>query len=136
LLQAGPSVFSTTLEHLHVFPNRNSPTTLTLATSSPLTAYQLDPLSFFDGHTGGLKLLRSIRETRNDEVLPRQLSRFVRTPGGQGLGIVREDGTVEVWKTTNGGRHISFMAEVNDTEHDLSLMALLHGGMCVQSVDE
>ena len=93
--------------------------------------YRLHALPFFDAGTGGLTLVAHVHETRDAKVLPRKLSRFVRTPDGQGLGIIREDGTVEVWQTSRGGRRISFLTEVIERECDITLMAVLQGGAYV-----
>lgn len=132
LLHTGPSVILTTPDHLYLLPNPASPATLTLVTSAPLTSYRLYPSSFFDAQADGLALLGKIHEvqTRDKKVLPRRTSRFVRTPDGEGLGIIKEDGTVEVWRTSPGGRKILFQSEVvGDSE--LNEMVVFQGGTSV-----
>ena len=95
-------------------------------------AYKLDPLPFFDARANGLTLIGNTLDTRVGKVTPRRLSRFVRTPDGEGLGIIREDGTVEVWKTSSGGRSITFHAEISETDPDIPLVVILQGGTYIQ----
>lgn len=94
-------------------------------------SYQLDPLSFFDARSDGLALQGNIQDIRAGEssALPRRIARFVRTPDGEGLGILRQDGTAEVWKTSPGGRRLSMHAEVTGSQELITNLAVLQGGM-------
>ena len=132
LLHTGPSVVPTSPDHLYLLPAPSSPTTLTLVTSAPLRSYRLDPLPFFDAQADGLSLLGIVREvqSRDSSVLLRRISRFVRTPDGEGLGVVKEDGTVEVWRTSPGGRRIVFRSQALGARDD-KLMTVLQGGKSI-----
>lgn len=131
LLQTGPSAVPTTPEHLYLLPNPSSPGSLTLVTSPPLMAYRLNPLPFFDARADGLMLLGNVQEMRegSSKLTPRRLSRFIRTPDGEGLGIIREDGTVEVCKMGPDERSIGFLAEVSESKDTVTQMIVLQGGM-------
>lgn len=93
-------------------------------------SYQLDPLSFFDARLDGLVLQGNVQDVKHgtSSVLPRRIARFVRTPDGEGLGILREDGTAEVWKTSPGGRRLSLHAEVTSSAQPITNLAVLQGG--------
>ncbi|GJE87639.1 RAVE protein 1 C terminal-domain-containing protein [Phanerochaete sordida] len=130
LLQSPPSAVPGIPDHLYFLPNPLKRGTLNLVTSAPLMSYQLDPLSFFDARSDGLTLQSNIQDIRTGEssVLPRRIARFVRTPDGEGLGILRQDGTAEVWKTSPGGRTLSMHAEVTGSQELITNLAVLQGG--------
>ena len=87
-------------------------------------AFKLDPLPFFDARSEGLTLLGNVQDAKhtNSKVVPWRVSRLVRTPDGEGLGVLRQDGTVEVWQTGAKGRMITFRAEVTGNGEDISQM--------------
>ncbi|KAI0068306.1 WD repeat-containing protein [Artomyces pyxidatus] len=93
LLQSLPSTFPRVPSHLYVIPNPGK-RNLTLVTSPPLATLSLEPLNFFDARSDGL-ILRAQGTDRALEEESRILG-FVRTPEGQGLGVVRECGG-EAW---------------------------------------
>ena len=134
LLHTGSFAIPTSPEHLYLLPNPSAPATATLVTSAPLRSYCLDPLPFFEAQADGLALIGSVHEVQNRDntVLPRRISRFVRTPDGEGLGIFKEDGTLEVWRTSPGGRRIIFQSEIAGPV-DVSLLTVLQGGKLTSS---
>lgn len=89
---------------------------LMLITSPSLESYEISPVSFLDGQPEGIKPISRIGGTAR-EIEPREstlstssssISRFVRTPEGQCIGVMREEeielqlvskrGTRLVWK--------------------------------------
>ena len=54
----------------------------------------LEPLNFFDSRSGGLTLQGRVHDYMSDE--DSYIKRFVRTPDGTGLAVVRETGG-EAW---------------------------------------
>ncbi|KAH9984643.1 WD repeat-containing protein [Russula compacta] len=79
--------------YLHVVPG---PTrhTLALVSAPPLSVHVLEPLNFFDSRSGGLTLRGRVHDYMSDE--DSHIKRFVRTPDGMGLAVVRETGG-EAW---------------------------------------
>ncbi|OBZ78887.1 Regulator of V-ATPase in vacuolar membrane protein 1 [Grifola frondosa] len=98
LLQSAPAVLRGPPEHLYVLPNPDRGSLL-LVTSPPLASYELAPLPFFDARADGLKLLaRGIEQRPIDaEEVRSEIMRFVRTPDGEGVGVLRADGSGETW---------------------------------------
>lgn len=99
-MQTVPDFLGSYPTYLYVLPHTDS-NKLTLITSSPLESHEVSPVSFFDGRPEGIKLISQIGRTlRNAEVWDSApstsssspISRFVRTPEGQCIGIVREEG--------------------------------------------
>lgn len=68
--------------------------------SSPLATYSLNPLNFFDARSDGLELCAQGLERVPEE--DSHVRRFVRTPDGRGVAVVREDGG-EVWTVHEQG---------------------------------
>ncbi|CAK5264601.1 unnamed protein product [Mycena citricolor] len=94
VVQQTPSgTFPSAPKHLHLLPG-TKPDSLTLVTSSPLRTYQFSPSSFFDADPEGLLSLSAAPEWRNAE--ESRILRFVRTPDGSGVGVIRETGG-EAW---------------------------------------
>ncbi|KAK2461643.1 hypothetical protein APHAL10511_006106 [Amanita phalloides] len=91
-----PSTLSPPL-YLYILPGTD-PSTLTLITSPPLATYTVEPLAFFDAQIDGLslnnKLLDSVPGDDSDIV------RFVRTPEGRGVAVIRTNGGGDVWRIT------------------------------------
>ncbi|CAK5280165.1 unnamed protein product [Mycena citricolor] len=88
-----PGTFPSAPKHLHLLPG-TKPDSLTLVTLSPLRTYQFSPSSFFDADPEGLLSLSAAPEWRNAE--ESRILRFVRTPDGSGVGVIRETGG-EAW---------------------------------------
>lgn len=72
-------------------------------TSPPLATYELDPLSFFDDNPKGLVPLAQGPDRAPEEEA--RILRFIRTPEGRGVGVVRTDGG-EVWQTPANGSNL------------------------------
>ena len=130
-MHTGPSVIPTAPDHLYLLPDPTASKTLVLATSSPLTTYRLDPSPFFDAQATGLALIGNETQNGSSKVFPCQISRFVRTADGEGLGILREDGTVEIWQTGPGGQKIIFRSELVGGG-DIDQAVILQGGRRIQ----
>ena len=71
---------------LHIIPGPTKHT-LALVSAPPLSVHVLEPLNFFDSRSDGLTLRDRIRESVSEESY---IKRFVRTPDGTGLAVVRE----------------------------------------------
>ncbi|GBE78251.1 hypothetical protein SCP_0111340 [Sparassis crispa] len=85
-------------------PSGGSTPTLTLVTAAPLASYTLSPLPFFDARADGLRLLaRAVEEETGAQTL-REIVRFVRTPEGEGVGVLWEDGSGRTWAVGTGGK--------------------------------
>ena len=100
LLQTVPGFLESYPAYLYILPHADS-NKLTLITGSPLESYEISPVSFFDGQAEGIKLVSRIGRTIRDAgfwksvpstPLSSPISRFVRTPEGQCVGVVREGG--------------------------------------------
>ncbi|EKM61140.1 uncharacterized protein PHACADRAFT_134380 [Phanerochaete carnosa HHB-10118-sp] len=130
LLHSAPSTLPSIPDHLYLLPNPADCGTPSLVTSAPLMSHKLDPLPFFDACSDGLALQGNVQDvrSRHSSALPRRISRFVRTPDGEGLGILRQDGTAEVWKTSPGARRVFLHAAVTDSIEPITIMAVLQGG--------
>ncbi|KAF9270044.1 WD repeat-containing protein [Marasmius fiardii PR-910] len=90
-----PSFLPSTPSHLFIFPTSKGSPDLTLITSPPLTSLRLSLYDFFDGKPEGLKLVaRRLPRALGEE---KEILRFLRTPEGLGLGVVRKDSTGEAW---------------------------------------
>jgi hypothetical protein len=90
--------------YLHLLPNSDRKT-ITLITSPPLATFELEPLAFFDAQSRlhGLQLhaigMHRVSEEEAD------ILKFVRTPEGKGVGVLRSTGG-EVWQTTERGSNM------------------------------
>ncbi|KAI0041796.1 WD repeat-containing protein [Auriscalpium vulgare] len=120
LLQSWPSAFPRVPTHLYVLPNPGK-STLTLITSSPLSTLALEPLNFFDARAEGLTL-QAQGEVRVLEEESR-ISRFVRTPDGKGVAVVRENGG-EAWLVHDRGSKLVRSARWPAADH----VVVLDGG--------
>ena len=74
---------------------------MTLVTSPPITAYVLEPFQFFDARLEGLRHIATGEEMHlhrgNVAGMRSSIVRFVRTPDGAGLGVLKTDGSVQTW---------------------------------------
>ncbi|RPD64989.1 hypothetical protein L227DRAFT_635288 [Lentinus tigrinus ALCF2SS1-6] len=101
LLQTAPGILPGPPSHLYVVPNP-SKGSLTLLTSPPLSSYELAILPFFDAGAGSLThvasdTVHSHADAPGGEDPRAEIVRYVRTPNGEGVGLIREDGCGEVW---------------------------------------
>lgn len=95
-----PSLFSSPPSYLYLLPNPD-PNFLTLVTSPPLMSMDLDPLSFFDAQSNGLRLNSKGSEYNLAE--DAEIVRFIRTPEGIGVGALRVGGGGDAWRIVEGG---------------------------------
>ncbi|KAF9029279.1 WD repeat-containing protein [Hymenopellis radicata] len=114
LQQSPPSTLPEAPSFLYVLPHPNK-SIVTLVTSSPLASYELSPAAFFDAQQDGLKLLKTGPKRMPDE--NSEIERFIRTPEGEGLGIIRKNGNGQVWKVTDDGLEL-----VHTTKSDLIVL--------------
>ncbi|KAF9076123.1 RAVE protein 1 C terminal-domain-containing protein [Rhodocollybia butyracea] len=80
--------------HLYVLPDP-SQSTITLVSTTPLCSYQLNLAEFFDAQPTGLKPIGQFSDRVSAEEA--EISYFVRTPEGKGVGVVRKGGSGEAW---------------------------------------
>ncbi|KDQ63425.1 hypothetical protein JAAARDRAFT_169243 [Jaapia argillacea MUCL 33604] len=99
LLQSAPGTLPSPPRHLYFLKNADKET-ITLVTSPPLATYDLEPLSFFDARSDGLKLVAQGSEKFASD--DSRISRFVRTPEGKGVAVLREDGG-QTWMVKERG---------------------------------
>ncbi|KAI0305003.1 RAVE protein 1 C terminal-domain-containing protein [Russula brevipes] len=106
--------------YLRVVPG---PTKRTLAVVSapPLSMHILEPLRFFDSCPDGLTLRGRIRDHVSDE--DSCIKRFVRTPDGTGLAVVRETGG-EAWVVRDFGTTLQRAGRWTTADH----VVVLNGG--------
>lgn len=133
ILQSGPSTLPTPPEHLYILPNPPAPGTLTLVTAPRVLSYTLSVLPFFDAQSDGLKLVAQgdlpLSHDGTDSQTLAGLVRFVRTPDGEALGSLRDDGTVEIW-TMNKDDHAPNRLTIlkPETSHKVDRVVVLDKG--------
>ncbi|TFK36859.1 RAVE protein 1 C terminal-domain-containing protein [Crucibulum laeve] len=100
LQHSAASTFPHPPSYLYLLPNPD-PGLITLATTPPLAAFDLSPLSFFDAQSNGLrptaKGLDRVPEEDSDII------RFVRTPEGKGVGVLRSNRGGGAWRIVERG---------------------------------
>lgn len=77
---------------------------LTLVTSPPLRTYNISAVTLLNGRADTLQLIAAGPERMPLE--ESKISRFVRTPAGRGVAVVRVDGG-ETWMETDGGHNLA-----------------------------
>ena len=77
---------------------------LTLVTSPPLRTYNISVVTLLNGRADGLQLVAAGPQRMPLE--ESKISRFVRTPAGRGVAVVRADGG-ETWMETDGGHNLA-----------------------------
>ena len=95
--QSQPCLFSSPPSYLYLLPN-SDPTMLTLVTSTPLMTFHMSPLAFFDAQSHGLEYISSFPQQSAEK--EDTITRLVRTPEGQGVGVLRANGTGEAYTVT------------------------------------
>lgn len=114
--------------HMYLVPNiniDNDPSTVTLAMTSPLTTFTLSPMAFFDAQSDGLHLLAKAMERVPEEESP--IVRFVRTPEGKGVGVIRENGGGEAWRLVEHGSRLVRAGSWEAADH----VVVLEGGTVI-----
>ncbi|KAF7436647.1 regulator of (H+)-ATPase in vacuolar membrane [Pleurotus ostreatus] len=108
LQQSPPAMLPPQISYLTLLPHPKITSQLQLIVAHPLMTFSLSPLSFFDAHAHGLKLESSasyvgeeVNESRGE------IAKLVRTPEGQGVGVLRASGGGESWRLSEGGRRLS-----------------------------
>lgn len=81
----------------------------------------LEPLNFFDSYSGGLTLRGRLHDYLSDE--DSYIKRFVRTPDGMGLAVVRETGG-ETWMV----RDLGTVLQRADRWTEADCVVVLDGG--------
>jgi hypothetical protein len=94
---------------------------VTLVTSSPLRTFDLSPLPFLDAHVNGLRLCAQTVEAVPAEESP--ILRFVRTPEGGGVGVIRANGG-EAWRVVRKGSRLIRSGKWSAADH----IVVLDGG--------
>ncbi|KAH9969083.1 WD repeat-containing protein [Russula dissimulans] len=109
-----------TPSYLRVVPGPTQHT-LALVSAPPLSVHVLEPLNFFDSYSGGLTLRCRLHDYLSDE--DSYIKRFVRTPDGMGLAVVRETGG-EAWMV----RDLGTVLQRADRWTEADCVVVLNGG--------
>ncbi|KAJ7783622.1 RAVE protein 1 C terminal-domain-containing protein [Mycena maculata] len=115
-----PSTFPGPPEYLYLLPKADR-SRVTLVTSSPLRSFELSPLLFLDAHVDGLRLCSQTVEAVPAEESP--IVRFVRTPEGGGVGVMRATGG-EAWRVVGNGSRLIRSGNWATADH----LVVLDGG--------
>ncbi|KAJ7630787.1 RAVE protein 1 C terminal-domain-containing protein [Roridomyces roridus] len=108
-----PSTFPSPPTHMYLLPNSDR-SSITLLTTSPLRSFELSPLLFLDAHTIEAEVAEESR-----------IVRFVRTPEGSGVGVMRETGG-EAWIVSSDGSRLLRSGKWPAADH----VVVLDGGRC------
>ncbi|KAJ7492768.1 RAVE protein 1 C terminal-domain-containing protein [Mycena latifolia] len=120
LQQTLPSTFPEPPCYMHLLPKADR-TTVTLVTSSPLRTFDFSPLLFLDGQMDGLRMRsQTIKAVPAEES---HILRFVRTPEGGGVGVIRATGG-EAWRVVRNGSRLIRSGKWSAADH----IVVLDGG--------
>ncbi len=103
LQQFPPSTLPSVPKYLYFLPN-STKSSITVVTAPPLTSYELSPVAFFDAQEDGLRV-----RAHGSEISPEEYSeivRFVRTPEGRGVGVIRKSGG-QIWTLAEGDKELN-----------------------------
>ncbi|KAH7928501.1 hypothetical protein BV22DRAFT_1004629 [Leucogyrophana mollusca] len=115
-----PHLFPEPPSYLCLLPKPNS-RQLTLVTSNPLSTYELSPLCLFDGQYRSMRRqVQGLARVPEEEY---KILRFVRTPAGRGVAVVRTNGG-DVWRVTQGGSNLARAGRWSSADH----IVVLDGG--------
>ncbi|KAK0208168.1 RAVE protein 1 C terminal-domain-containing protein [Desarmillaria ectypa] len=103
LQQSPPSTLRTVPKYLYFLPNSTN-SSITVVTAPRLTSYDLSPVAFFDAHEDGLKVRAHGSENSPEEYS--EIVRFVRTPEGRGVGVIRRSGG-QIWTLAEGDKELN-----------------------------
>ncbi|KAJ7076559.1 RAVE protein 1 C terminal-domain-containing protein [Mycena belliarum] len=120
LQQTLPSTFPAPPCFMRLLPKTDR-ALVTLITSSPLRTFELSPLLFLDGNMDGLRLCSQAEAAIPTEDSP--IVRFVRTPEGGGVGVVRATGG-DVWRVVRNGSRLIRSGNWSSADH----IVVLDGG--------
>ncbi|KAJ3966484.1 RAVE protein 1 C terminal-domain-containing protein [Lentinula raphanica] len=85
--------------HLYALPNPSQHDSIILISTSPLSSFELDLESFFGDEPTGLQLVTQFLDRVPAE--ESEITRFIRTPEGRGVGVIRKGGGGETWSHGN-----------------------------------
>jgi hypothetical protein len=97
-------------------------------TSSPLATFELDPSAFFDGQAkfNGLQLrAKSIDRVSMEDT---EILKFIRTPEGKGVAVLRSSGG-EIWRFTERGSTMIRMGSWSSGD----FVVVLRGGKSIHT---
>ncbi|KAF7306783.1 WD repeat protein [Mycena indigotica] len=98
-----PGSLPGTPQYLHLLPQKD-PSLINLVTTPPLRTFTFSPLLFLDSDKDGLiPRAETVIATPSEES---PILRFVRTPQGSGVGVIRERGG-ETWQVSGNGRELT-----------------------------
>ncbi|KAF8213200.1 WD repeat-containing protein [Mycena galopus ATCC 62051] len=120
LQQTLPGTFPGAPQYMHLLPKADRGV-LTLITSAPLRTFGFSPILFLDAHAEGLRLSAHTVDAVTSE--ESHIVRFVRTPEGAGVGVVRENGG-ESWRVVGNGSRLIRSEKWATTDH----IVVLDGG--------
>ncbi|KAJ7099614.1 RAVE protein 1 C terminal-domain-containing protein [Mycena crocata] len=120
LQQTLPSTFPGPPRYMHLLPKADR-AMVTLVTSSPLRTFDFSPMLFLDAHVDGLCLRSQTMEAVSAE--ESHIVRFVRTPEGSGVGVVRTNGG-EAWRVVGDGSKLIRSGRWSTADH----IVVLDGG--------
>ncbi|PBL01184.1 WD repeat-containing protein [Armillaria gallica] len=103
LQQSPPSTLPSVPKYLYFLPN-STKSSITVVTAPHLTSYELSPVAFFDAQEDGLRV-----RAHGSEISPEEYSeivRFVRTPEGRGVGVIRKSGG-QIWTLAEGDKELN-----------------------------
>ncbi|KAJ4485959.1 RAVE protein 1 C terminal-domain-containing protein [Lentinula aciculospora] len=110
--------------HLYALPNPSEPT-ISLVSTPPLCSSELDLTNFFDDKPTSLKLTtRFLNRVPAEES---EIDRFVRTPEGRGVGVIRKGGGGETWSHSPIESELSRSVSWGDADQ---VVVLDHGRLC------
>ncbi|KAN0100493.1 RAVE protein 1 C terminal domain containing protein [Tylopilus felleus] len=109
--------------HLYLLP-RGESASLTLVTSPPLRTYAISAVTLLNGRADSFQLLAAGPERMPLE--DNKILRFVRTPAGRGVAVVRADGG-ETWMETDCGHNLARL----DSWPSADQVVVLDGGRLV-----
>ncbi|KAJ7706334.1 WD repeat-containing protein [Mycena rosella] len=120
LQQTLPSTFPGPPCYMRLLPKADR-ASVTLVTSSPLRTFDFSPLLFLDAHVDGLRLCAQTVEAVPAE--DSHIVRFVRTPEGSGVGVIRANGG-EAWRVVHNGSRLIRSGKWSTADH----IVVLDGG--------
>ncbi|KAJ7786153.1 RAVE protein 1 C terminal-domain-containing protein [Mycena metata] len=115
-----PATFPGPPRYMHLLPKVDRGL-VTLVTSSPLRTFDFSPLLFLDAHVDGLRLSAHALDAVPSE--ESHIVRFVRTPEGGGVGVIRESGG-EAWRVVGNGSRLIRSGSWSTADH----IVVLDGG--------
>ncbi|ESK98022.1 wd repeat protein [Moniliophthora roreri MCA 2997] len=101
--------------HLYVLPSHKSPQNITLISTSPLASYELSLSDFCDAKPNGL--ICSARQPVHVPTEEAKICRFVRTPEGKGVGVIRTGGGGDSWTLSESWSNLTRGGSWDGADH-------------------